>query len=208
MKSENRVEEFAAELSQTLARRVSETFTENILGAVDGFRSPIEQLMGLALQYALHSDEWFGGYGYDTKFYRLDEAIPRDTAGAILPPRADGRGAIHIWPQAAVGRYRADFIVQLLDCKHWPHRHGANPFIYGFAEAAIECDGHDHHNLTKEQAEHDRTRDRDFQDRGILILRYPGSEIFKSPMKCAADALSILYRRARAEGARQIREST
>lgn len=49
----------------------------------------------------------------------------------------------------------------------------------------IECDGHDFHERTKEQAARDRQRDRSLQQTGTPILRFTGSEIFADPLGCA-----------------------
>ncbi len=48
----------------------------------------------------------------------------------------------------------------------------------------IECDGHDFHERTKEQAARDRKRDRDLQRLGVPILRFTGSEIFRDLDHC------------------------
>lgn len=48
-------------------------------------------------------------------------------------------------------------------------------------KVAIECDGHDFHEKTKEQAAKDKKRDREFQKLGYVILRYTGSEIVNTP---------------------------
>lgn len=56
---------------------------------------------------------------------------------------------------------------------------------------AIECDGHDYHERTKEQAAHDRKRDREMTQAGIVVLRFTGSEIWKNPFACADQVLSI-----------------
>ena len=44
---------------------------------------------------------------------------------------------------------------------------------------AIECDGHDFHEKTKEQAQRDKEKDRILQANGWLIARFTGSEIYK-----------------------------
>lgn len=59
------------------------------------------------------------------------------------------------------------------------------------AEIAIECDGHDFHERTKEQAKSDRSRDRAIQARGLKILRFTGSEIHNDPFGCAAEVFRI-----------------
>jgi very-short-patch-repair endonuclease len=48
----------------------------------------------------------------------------------------------------------------------------------------IECDGHDFHERTKEQAAKDRARDRGLQEKGYNIFRFTGSEIWRDPMGC------------------------
>lgn len=53
-----------------------------------------------------------------------------------------------------------------------------------------------YHEKTKEQAKRDKARDRYFQSLGLIVLRYTGSEIYKNPLKCALDALSIIENRA------------
>jgi very-short-patch-repair endonuclease len=48
----------------------------------------------------------------------------------------------------------------------------------------IECDGHDFHERTKEQASRDKERDRLLQTAGYVVLRFTGSEIWRNPEKC------------------------
>ena len=50
---------------------------------------------------------------------------------------------------------------------------------------AVELDGHDFHEKTKEQASRDKKRDRDFVLAGWTVLRFSGSDIYRS----AHDAL-------------------
>ena len=64
----------------------------------------------------------------------------------------------------------------------------------GFA-LAIECDGHDFHDRTKQQAAYDRSRDRELLLRNVVTIR-TGSEIFHSPERCAAEALEVFARLA------------
>jgi very-short-patch-repair endonuclease len=53
----------------------------------------------------------------------------------------------------------------------------------------IECDGHDYHERTKEQARKDRKRDRDLQSEGYTVFRFTGSEIFSDPIACVRQVL-------------------
>lgn len=54
----------------------------------------------------------------------------------------------------------------------------------------IECDGHDYHERTKEQAARDRSRDREMILAGITVLRFTGTEIYNDPAACSIQALT------------------
>lgn len=56
----------------------------------------------------------------------------------------------------------------------------------------VECDGHDFHERTKDQAQRDRARDRAFQECGYLIMRFTGSEIWKDAAKCVKQVDRVL----------------
>jgi very-short-patch-repair endonuclease len=56
----------------------------------------------------------------------------------------------------------------------------------------IECDGHDFHERTKEQAARDRQKDRAIQQAGIPIFRFTGSEIYADPIGCASQLLDVV----------------
>lgn len=58
----------------------------------------------------------------------------------------------------------------------------------GSRRLVIECDGHEYHNATKEQVEHDNLRDMDIKESGYDIIHFSGSQLFKYPMKCAEQA--------------------
>jgi len=74
------------------------------------------------------------------------------------------------------GKYRADFVVILPPS----------------GLVVVECDGHDFHEKTKEQAARDKKRDRDIQIDGWRVLRFTGSEIYANADRCAQDVLSLL----------------
>lgn len=74
--------------------------------------------------------------------------------------------------QGAVERYRADFIFSAISDEK-------------FKRLVVECDGHDYHERTKEQAAHDRGRDRRMQELGYTVFRFTGAEIHRDPIKCA-----------------------
>lgn len=76
-------------------------------------------------------------------------------------------------------KYRLDFLVCVST-----HR--------ACAEVGVECDGHDFHEKTKEQAAKDKARDRELLMAGTPMLHFTGSEINKNPGKCAGDVFEYL----------------
>ncbi len=56
----------------------------------------------------------------------------------------------------------------------------------------IECDGHDFHEKTKEQALKDKKRDRNLMFNGYQIIRFTGSEIWADPAFCAFDVYRVI----------------
>ena len=87
---------------------------------------------------------------------------------------------LRIYPQCGIGPYFADFALMIRD------EIGSRPSV-----VIVECDGHDFHERTKEQAAHDRRRDRYFVELGYKVLRFTGSEIWKDPQGCVDQALHI-----------------
>ncbi len=82
-------------------------------------------------------------------------------------------------PQEPIDEYRADFVIGLYQ---YPAR----------TRIVVECDGHDFHERTKEQAAHDRKRDRAFQAKGFVVFRFTGSELYRNAFKCADEVCSHL----------------
>lgn len=58
------------------------------------------------------------------------------------------------------------------------------------ASLAIECDGHDYHERTQQQAAYDRARDRELTRAGATVTRFTGSEIYRDAEQCARDVAS------------------
>lgn len=89
------------------------------------------------------------------------------------------RGDIFLAPQWQVDQYRVDMVLGLCG-EGTPQQ----------CWIAIECDGHDFHERTKEQAQRDKARDRRLQSQAAKVLRFTGSEIYRDPFRCAAEALA------------------
>lgn len=96
-----------------------------------------------------------------------------------------------IQPQAQIGDYRVDFLLtyRYEGTRYWR--------FLGEVEAklAVECDGHNFHERTKEQASRDKARDRALQSVGIPVFRYTGSDIWRDAFGAALECLKFLQDR-------------
>jgi very-short-patch-repair endonuclease len=61
-------------------------------------------------------------------------------------------------------------------------------------KVAVELDGHDFHERTKEQATRDKSRDRRLVELGWTVLRFTGSEVWKDPRACVDQAHKVVSR--------------
>lgn len=82
-------------------------------------------------------------------------------------------GSIHT--QHPIGKYRVDIAVIAENIK-----------------LAIECDGHEFHEKTKEQAARDKSRKRFLTSQGWTVIEFTGSEIYNDPFQCVDDIVGIL----------------
>lgn len=88
-----------------------------------------------------------------------------------------------VYQQVNIDNYRVDILIQ----------DGTLPdSLCGVSYIVVECDGHNFHERTKEQARHDRKRDRFFQSKGYRVLRFTGSEIWSDPYACADEIIDHL----------------
>lgn len=58
---------------------------------------------------------------------------------------------------------------------------------------AVELDGHEWHEKTKEQAARDKRRDRILSTHGWLVLHFTGSEIFRDVRRCVKEVARTVY---------------
>jgi very-short-patch-repair endonuclease len=134
--------------------------------------SPIERLFFTALRVRT----WLGASEYTSMHIAEDE----EAEGLLKRnPRIVDHPTLIIRSQAQLEGWRVDFLIHAYDFARLGGRPGWKPLI-------VECDGHDFHERTKEQAARDRSRDRDFQLRDFGVLRFTGSEIYRDPWACAA----------------------
>ena len=112
------------------------------------------------------------------------------------------RLTLELRPQAQIGEHRVDFLLSFFGTDLAP---ATNQQTTGGGEwqevrvdqkMIVECDGHDFHERTKEQAQRDKERDRTLQSLGFRVFRYTGSELYADVFKCAAAIVHTLSRRA------------
>ncbi len=84
----------------------------------------------------------------------------------------------------AVG-YRADLVVE---CR--VHRSMAEIAAPPSVQVIVECDGHEWHERTPQQAARDRARDREIVRKlDVPIIRFAGTEISRDPDGCAVEVI-------------------
>jgi hypothetical protein len=115
--------------------------------------------------------------------------------------RPDGHGLPKLGytfePQRRFGPYKADFAITFLE----PEKDPGGSGIYTYddmphcycARLVVECDGHDFHDRTKEQAARDKKRDRILLTNGWPVARFTGSEIHADVGRCAEQVIQILH---------------
>lgn len=138
---------------------------------LDRCQSEIERLMGVALwtRGCWTSRATMPGIG------SLDDLLQLSVRYHLLSDFMH----VCIGSQIEVGQYRLDFVAA----------------GYGFETGkayllGIECDGHDFHEKTKEQAARDKSRDRRMMRVGIPTLRFTGSEIWRDAAGCAEEVFT------------------
>lgn len=157
--------EILAEGNQSVIECRWDNLIDDFERAVVLCESPIEEIMLAAL---MNDHELLNCCTF-VKICTLEEALQH---------RGDDTCIV---PQANVGRYRVDFAVVQYREK------------CGLLKIAVECDGHDFHDRTKEQAQRDKSRDRFLMAAGWPVLRFTGSEIYKNSEECAYDVSGVLF---------------
>ncbi len=159
------------EIYEKVASSLMDDFTSFCCGVTEELEpicgSPIEVMLGSAILVGLNL----------THGFRPDVFVELVTNENQAPSSA---ASVSLIPQYRWSRYRIDFAILF---HQMPDR-----------TIFIECDGHDFHERTKEQAASDRSRDRAIQEAGIPILRFTGSEINRSPGHCAFSILTFIQK--------------
>ena len=137
--------------------------------------SPIERLFMTALVMATK----FGTHEYEQTFIY-------DGGREFKPETATKDPALHVEAQKQLPEWRVDFLVYAW-CPGWDY--GGVKRAAEWVKLIVECDGHDYHERTKEQAAKDRSRDRWAQEKGYTVFRFTGSELYRDPWACAEQVI-------------------
>jgi very-short-patch-repair endonuclease len=130
-----------------------------------GSESPIEESLYAALYHLSRS--------HQPAFAMALPGVPLERFGK---DEMFGRPAVII-PQLNIGPYRVDFAVLIRD---WTSVGDKLEHVI-----VIECDGHEWHERTPDQAKRDKSRDRYFVENGMAVMRFTGREIWADPLVCA-----------------------
>jgi very-short-patch-repair endonuclease len=166
----DKINDMVKAISKELVEDVSNSSTEMV-------ESPIERLMKTAFLMREYKRNI-------TSILSVSVIINEDmnTMEDAVNHAVNSPFVIVVMSQAKVGTYRAEFLAAF------------NPGCSGSRNAlkllAIECDGHEFHQKTKQQAARDRARDRYFLKRGIPVMRFTGSEIWENAINCVDDVIS------------------
>lgn len=175
MMDKNSLTENWATLSEKVATGLPYEMGRHAINSVEKFwdvcESPIEVLLAAAIEMTGRLMD--AGEPAAATWVHVT-----NNASEGLPP-----AIIYVIPQVKLmSRYRVDFYCEA--------RPPAQPFI-------IECDGHDFHERTPDQAERDRSRDRALQQMGLPVLRFTGREIHRSARDCAMQVVDFAKERIR-----------
>lgn len=85
--------------------------------------------------------------------------------------------------------------IKAANCDNWNIESYKPDFIISVANLnyAIEIDGHNFHEKTKEQVQADKRKDRDYLKYGFTPIRFSGSEVYRNPIDCVRETLSIIF---------------
>jgi very-short-patch-repair endonuclease len=171
------IELLAQQVGDVVASEVYKRATSDYLTHLP-YRSvgatPIEKLFAYALEaYVEFCENWSLSNQHVLFCHNADDFVQAATDERAF-------GDIYVEQQVDLGGWRVDFIV---------HRYNYFSNPPGWLNLVVECDGHDFHERTKEQAARDRARDRAAVINRIAVMRFTGSELWNNPLGCAKQVI-------------------
>lgn len=156
---------------------------------IDSFQSPIEKaFVGSMLANGWHPSRSLGSQETERMLDTLEGA------------------GLH-WPAERVmlspTRFYLLFANNLAACVSQPSlslkgREIRPDFAFVFPEpyltkVIVELDGHEFHERTPEQAQSDKSRDRELQTMGWDVMRFTGREVLRGPCNCIEEVCQLLH---------------
>lgn len=127
----------------------------------------------------------------------VDDIEFSESAKVEIAVHSEWKKRIDVVPQMHLGKYRVDLALMyrgseyVCSQKFGDLNRVAHAYVY-LPTIIIECDGHDYHERTKEQAARDKARDRELQQTGNPVLRFTGSEIYRDSYACAKQVYTFI----------------
>jgi very-short-patch-repair endonuclease len=136
-------------------------------------KSPIETLL------ASHMPLLSGG-SRDEVYFHLEPGLAKEQCSDVIVERTNKRVSPDdnwmVFQQVKIAQYSVDFFLfNAMGSVDYEN----NFTVHKWVAFAVECDGHNFHDKTKEQAARDKKRDRQIQALNVPILRFTGSEIYR-----------------------------
>lgn len=147
-------------------------------------KSPIERQLHHALRESVPTkirlDDYVGTPGMEIgKDLKIGSATTQDWSFDSFGETSNWLQSVGLYSNVRVLSYRADFIIEV-------DSNGGEGLV------VIECDGHEWHERTKQQAAQDRARDRELFRFGIPTVRFTGSEIHHDAFACATEVWQLV----------------
>lgn len=154
---------------------------------VERTESPIEKLFAEAYIGVIF--EMWGEYDGQFSTARSCRFLSEIDRWNLLPKETE-KTSLHVdrldvvGSQIGVLSYRVDFFIGVIQTQ--------TKVITKLPGIVVECDGHDFHERTKEQARRDKSRDRKLLAAGYRVMRFTGSELYRDADGCAREVDAII----------------
>lgn len=132
-------------------------------------------------------------FGATTTVEKCQSPIEKILYIALFHRLTENRELFEIKPQKKIKRDNTYILVDFeIIVNAWYINETTGEEGYKNYSLLVECDGHDYHEKTKEQAAKDKSRDRFLASKGYHVLRFTGSEIYNKPHKCANEIVKFI----------------
>lgn len=164
-----------AEEAIVLLDQAANVRRQQSLAFLECCESPVEQILVAAI--LARWSTW--GAAVNPRFNRVQCVL-------VAPYPASWDGLFHVLVEVqkplrtAESRYRCDLYLSLTRFTHVPK-------YPEWGKLVVEVDGHDFHDRTKEQASHDRHRDRALVREGLTVIRFTGSDVYNDAGACVEE---------------------